>query len=97
MRRTLEERGLLRREPDPTDGRAALAVLTKRGLEALRRAQVVHHAAVRELYLDRLTPNDLNRLARLFDGGSTAMIERSGVSVVQVAITSWSRNVSTVG
>ena len=67
MRRTLEERGLLRREPDPTDGRAALAVLTKRGLEALRRAQVVHHAAVRELYLDRLTPNDLNRLARLFE------------------------------
>ena len=44
----LEERGLLRREPDPEDGRAALAALTRPGLEALRRAQVVHHAAVRE-------------------------------------------------
>ena len=51
----LEERGLVRREPDPADGRAAFAVLTRPGLEALRRAQVIHHAAVRELYLGRLT------------------------------------------
>jgi DNA-binding MarR family transcriptional regulator len=63
----LEKRGFVRREPDPADGRAAFAVLTKPGLAALRRAQVVHHAAVRELYLSRLTPNDLDRLTRLFD------------------------------
>ena len=35
----LEERGLVHREPDPADGRAALAALTRRGLEALRRAR----------------------------------------------------------
>jgi DNA-binding MarR family transcriptional regulator len=63
----LEERGLVRREPDPVDGRASLAALTKPGLEALRRAQVVHHATVRELYLERLTPKELNRLAHLFE------------------------------
>ena len=63
----LEERGLVRREPDPTDGRAAFAALTKPGLEALRRAQVVHHATVRELYVGRLTRNELERLARLFE------------------------------
>ena len=63
----LEERGLVRREPDPADGRAAFAVLTKPGLEALRRAQVVHHATVRELYLGRLTQHELERLARLFE------------------------------
>ena len=63
----LEERGLVRREPDPTDGRAAFAALTRPGLEALRRAQVIHHAAVRELYLGRLTPHELERLARLFE------------------------------
>jgi DNA-binding MarR family transcriptional regulator len=63
----LEERGLVRREPDPADGRAAFAVLTKAGLQALRSAQVVHHAAVRELYLGRLTQNELDRLARLFE------------------------------
>src|SRR3954469_16193173 len=63
----LEERGFVDREPDPADGRAAFAVLTKPGLEALRRAQVIRHATVRELYLGRRTPNELDRLARLFE------------------------------
>ena len=63
----LEERGLVRREPDSADGRAALAALTRPGLEALRRAQVIHHATVRELLLRRLTPRELNRLAQLYE------------------------------
>ena len=63
----LEERGLLRREPDPADGRGAFAVLTRVGLETLRRAQVVHHATVRELYLGRLSRRELERLAGLYD------------------------------
>ncbi len=63
----LEDRGLVRREPDPTDGRGSLAALTRAGLEALRRAQVHHHAAVRETYLGRLTPRELDRLAQLFE------------------------------
>ena len=63
----LEKQGLVRREPDPADGRAAFAALTRPGLEALRRAQVVHHATVRELYLGRLTQRDLDRLARLLE------------------------------
>jgi DNA-binding MarR family transcriptional regulator len=63
----LEEQGLVRRESDPADGRAAFAVLTREGLEALRRAQVVHHAAVRELYVGRLAPGELKQLARLFE------------------------------
>ena len=63
----LEERGLVRREPDSADGRAALAALTRPGLEALRRAQVIHHATVRELLLSRLTPRELDRLAQLYE------------------------------
>jgi DNA-binding MarR family transcriptional regulator len=63
----LEERGLVHREPDPADGRAAFAVLTRPGLAALRQAQVIHHATVRELYLGRLTQQELDRLARLFE------------------------------
>lgn len=63
----LEKQGLVRREPDPDDGRAAFAALTRRGLQALRRAQVVHHATVRELYLGRLTQHELDRLARLLE------------------------------
>jgi DNA-binding MarR family transcriptional regulator len=63
----LEERGLVAREPDPSDGRAALAALTDAGVAALRRAQRVHHAAVRELYLGRLSERDQRQLARLFE------------------------------
>src|SRR5215475_5122292 len=63
----LEAQGFVRRERDPADGRAAFAALTRPGLEALRRAQVVHHATVRELYLGRLAPPELQRLASLFE------------------------------
>ncbi len=63
----LEERGLVRREPDPDDRRAAFAALTKKGLDALRRAQRVHHATVRELYLGRLDEREQRQLARLFE------------------------------
>jgi len=63
----LEERGLVRREADPEDGRGALAALTRHGLAALRRAQVVHHATVRELYLDRLDEREQRQLAQLFE------------------------------
>jgi DNA-binding MarR family transcriptional regulator len=63
----LEERGLVRREADPEDGRGALAALTRHGLAALRRAQVVHHATVRELYLDRLNEREQRQLAQLFE------------------------------
>jgi DNA-binding MarR family transcriptional regulator len=63
----LENEGLVRREQDPDDGRAALAVLTRQGLEALRRAQVVHHAAVRELYLGNLDARERDQLAELFE------------------------------
>ena len=63
----LEERGLVAREPDPDDGRATLAVLTPDGVRTLRRAQRLHHAAVRELYLGRLSERDQRQLARLFE------------------------------
>ena len=73
----LEERGLVRREPDPADGRAAFAVLTRSGLRALRRAQVVHHATVREIYLDRLSSGELKRLARLFEKALPGVVSSS--------------------
>jgi DNA-binding MarR family transcriptional regulator len=73
----LEDQGLVRREPDPADGRAAFAVLTRSGLHALRRAQVVHHATVRELYLDRLTSQELKRLARLFEKALPGVVSAS--------------------
>lgn len=73
----LESRGLVVREPDPADARAAFAVLTKPGLEALRRAQVVHHATVRELYLGQLTPEELSRLAALLEKALPGVVSAS--------------------
>ena len=73
----LEEQGLVRRDPDPADGRAAFATLTRSGLEALRRAQVVHHATVRELYLDRLTKHELDGLARLLEKALPGVVSAS--------------------
>ena len=73
----LEELGLVRREPDPADGRAFFAVLTREGLEALRRAQVVHHAVVRELYVGSLSPRELEQLARLFEKALPGVVSAS--------------------
>jgi hypothetical protein len=73
----LEAQGFVRREPDPADGRAAFAALTRSGLEALRRAQVVHHATVRELYLGRLTKHELERLAAIFEKALPGVVSAS--------------------
>lgn len=70
----LEKEGLVRREPDPADGRAWFAALTRPGLEALRRAQVIHHAAARETALGRLTPRELDRLAQLLDKANPGVV-----------------------
>jgi len=73
----LEAQGFVRREPDPADGRAAFAALTRPGLEALRRAQVVHHATVRELYLGRLTKRELERLTAIFEKALPGVVSAS--------------------
>jgi len=73
----LEAQGFVCRQPDPADGRAAFAALTRPGLEALRRAQVVHHATVRELYLGRLTRRELERLAAIFEKALPGVVSAS--------------------
>jgi DNA-binding MarR family transcriptional regulator len=63
----LEERGLLRRDKDPADGRAFFATLTAKGAQQLRAAQRTHHAIVRELYLSRLDPREVAQLGVLLE------------------------------
>jgi DNA-binding MarR family transcriptional regulator len=63
----LEERGLLRRDQDPADGRAFFATLTTEGAMQLRAAQRTHHAIVRELYLSRLSEAEVAKLGSLFE------------------------------
>jgi DNA-binding MarR family transcriptional regulator len=58
----LESRGLIRREPDPSDGRFTNAILTDRGYATLVAAAPAHVATVRSLIIDALTPLELREL-----------------------------------
>ncbi len=61
----MEERGLLRRAPDPADGRGCLLVLTDSGLDVLRDAAPRHLESVRRHFVDRLLPEDLRSIERI--------------------------------
>jgi DNA-binding MarR family transcriptional regulator len=63
----LEERGLVRREPDPADGRFTHAILTDEGFRILAEAAPGHVAHVRSLVIDALTPEQLRRVGRAAD------------------------------
>jgi DNA-binding MarR family transcriptional regulator len=60
----LEDRGLVRREPDPADGRFTNAILTDSGFRTIEEAAPAHVAHVRSLVIDILTPEQLRRLGR---------------------------------
>lgn len=49
---------LLRREPDPSDGRGAFAVLTDEGFEALRQAWPVYAQGIVEYFARHLTDEE---------------------------------------
>jgi DNA-binding MarR family transcriptional regulator len=55
----MERRGLIRREECATDSRGAYVVLEPAGAEAFHAATVPHLRAVRELFVDALTPEQL--------------------------------------
>jgi DNA-binding MarR family transcriptional regulator len=55
----MERRGLIRREECAADNRGAEVVLTPSGVGAFRSATVPHLRAVRELFTDALTPDQL--------------------------------------
>lgn len=58
----LEGRGLVRREPDPADGRFTNCILTDEGFQRLADAAPGHVAHVRSLVIDVLSPEQLRRL-----------------------------------
>ena len=61
----LEERGLVRREPCPTDRRATNAVLTAVGWDAVVDAAPGHVANVRDLVIGPLSDEDVADLDRI--------------------------------
>ena len=63
----LEARGLVRREPDPADGRFTNGILTEEGFQVLAEAAPGHVAHVRSLVIDTLSSEQLRRLGRAAD------------------------------
>ncbi|WP_027344035.1 MarR family winged helix-turn-helix transcriptional regulator [Hamadaea tsunoensis] len=76
----MEARGLLRRAPDPADGRGCLLTLTAQGLATLQDAAPTHLESVRHHFVDRLTPADLAAIEKIAGrlGLSTADGDPSG-------------------
>ena len=58
----LEDRGWVRREPAPQDGRGTVAVLTEAGMDMLVRTAPGHVTAVREYLFDRLSADQVREL-----------------------------------
>ena len=58
----LEARGLVRREPDPGDGRFTNAILTKAGHVKLVASAPAHVATVRSLVIDALSAAELQQV-----------------------------------
>jgi DNA-binding MarR family transcriptional regulator len=75
----LEQRGLVRREPDPADGRFTNAILTDQGLQTIAAAAPGHIAHVRSIVIDVLSPEQLRRLGRDADR-ILSRIDRSAIN-----------------
>ncbi|MEU9150635.1 MarR family transcriptional regulator [Streptomyces sp. NPDC048417] len=61
------KRGLVVRDECAEDGRGAFVVITEEGRAAIEAAAPRHVDAVRELFLDHVTPAELRMLAQLSD------------------------------
>jgi len=61
----MEERGLVKRTPCPTDRRGAFVVITAAGRRAIERAAPRHVEHVREAFIDVLTPKQLDALTEI--------------------------------
>jgi DNA-binding MarR family transcriptional regulator len=61
----LEDRGLVRRDPDPDDARAFRATLTPAGDRKLARARITHDAVLARMIAPPLTATDLRALERI--------------------------------
>ena len=64
---SMVKRGLVRKQPCPEDGRGQEAVLTDEGMAALEAAAPLHLITVRDRFIDRLDPDELAVVARVFD------------------------------
>jgi DNA-binding MarR family transcriptional regulator len=71
----LEDRGLIRRQPDPRDGRSTAVSLTREG-KRLVDAILPEHAANEERLVSGLSAQDRAKLARLLESLAIALDDR---------------------
>ena len=64
---SMVKRGLVDKQPCPEDGRGQEAVLTDEGMAALEYAAPLHLITVRDSFIDRLNPDELDIIGRVFD------------------------------
>ena len=63
---SMVKRGLVSKQPCPEDGRGQEAVLTDEGMAALEAAAPLHLITVRDSFIDRLEPDELAVITRVF-------------------------------
>ena len=63
----MEAAGLVRRDPDPRDARAAFAAITPRGQALVKKARDDHHEFLRHTFAAPLDDADLADLARIMN------------------------------
>lgn len=61
----MEKRALIRRQDCPTDNRGAEVAITAEGAQAFRQSNPSHLRAIRELFIDALTPEQLDAAAEI--------------------------------
>ena len=64
---SMVKRGLVLKQPCPEDGRGQEAVLTDEGMAALESAAPLHLVTVRDRFIDRLDPDELEVVHRVFE------------------------------
>lgn len=72
------DRGLVAKEPCETDRRGSFVVVTAEGRAAIEAAAPGHVAAVRELFVDRLTGDQLSAIAGAAETVLAGLEERPG-------------------
>ena len=74
----LTKAGYVRREQSDSDRRAMLAVLTKEGTQAMRRAAPDHVASVRRHFLQHLTERQIDQMGDIFTTVRAALLAEAG-------------------
>ncbi len=63
----LEKKGYLKREKCKEDKRGAFAILTDKGQRALKSAWPIYRNGISEMFIDRLSSEDITKLNEIFD------------------------------